>query len=110
LSSGELEVAEAAFRRTRQLEETKREQFLDWLHETVEAEEKAELNQRVRELERENESRREYPEQENVEPEEDLREEFERDLILSDAAEVVRDMLADEELEHQSAVEEDQCE
>jgi len=106
----ELEVAEAAFRRTRQLEEAKREHFLDWLHETVEAEEKAELNQRMRDLERENESLQEFSEQENAEPEDDSRQEFERDLVLSDAAEVVRDMLAEEEIEHQSDAEEDQCE
>ena len=109
MSSEELEVAEAAFRRTRQLEETKREHFLDWIHEAVEAEEKAELNQGMRDLERENESLQEFSGQENAEPEDDSREEFERDLTLSDAAEVVRDMLAEEEMEHQP-VEEDQCE
>jgi len=110
LSLEELEAAEAAFRRTRQLEEAKREQLLDWIHEAVETEEKAELNQRMRDLERENESLQEFSEQEIAEPEEDSREEFERDLILSDAAEVVRDMLVEEEIEHQPAAEEDECE
>jgi hypothetical protein len=102
----ELEAAETAFRRARQLEEAKREHFLDWVQETVEAEEKAELNQRIRDLELENESLSEFSGQEDAEL---SREEFERDLILSDAAEVLRDMLAEEELEHQP-VEEDQCE
>jgi plasmid stabilization system protein ParE len=106
----ELQVAETAFRRTRQLAEAKREHFFDWIQDTVEAEEKAELNQRIRDLESENESLREFSGQEDAEPEDDSREEFERDLILADAAEVVRDMLVEDETEHQSAVEEDQCE
>lgn len=110
LSLEELEAAEAAFRRQRQLEETKREGFLDWVQEAVEAEEKAELSQRIRDLECENESLQEFSAQENAEPEDVSREEFERDLILADAAEVVRDMLAEDETEHQSAVEEDECE
>ena len=110
MSQEELEAIESAFRRARQLEETSRENFLDWIQETVEAEEKAELNQRIRDLECENESLREFSGQENAEPEDASREEFERDLILADAAEVVRDMLAEEELEHQSVVEEDECE
>ena len=105
----ELAAIEVAFRKERQLEETKREDFLDRLQETVEAEEKAELNQRIRDLECENESLRDSG-QENAEPEDVSREEFERDLILADAAEVVRDMLAEEETQHQSAVEEDECE
>ena len=105
----ELEATEAAFRRQRQLEETKREDFLDRLQETVESEEKAELSQRIRDLECENESLRDSG-QENAEPEDNSREEFEKDLILADAAEVVRDMLAEEETEHQTAVEEDECE
>ena len=108
MSLEELEATEAAFRRQRQLEEEKREDFLDWIQETVEAEEKAELSQRVRDLECENESLREFSEQENAESA--SREEFERDLVLEDAAEVVRDMLAEEETEHRTAVEEDECE
>jgi cytochrome c-type biogenesis protein CcmH/NrfF len=107
MSQEELAAIEIAFRKQRQLEETKREDFLDRLQETVEAEEKAELNQRIRDLECENESLRDSG-QENAESA--SREEFERDLILADAAEVVRDMLAEEETEHESAVEEDECE
>jgi hypothetical protein len=110
MSEEELAAIEVAFRKERQLEETKREDFLDRFQETVEAEEKAELSQRIRDLECENESLRELSEEENAEPEDVSREEFERDLILADAAEVVRDMLAEEEDEHESAVEEDQYE
>jgi hypothetical protein len=110
MSQEELAAIEVAFRRARQLEETKREDFLDWIQDTVESEEKAELNRRIRDLECENESFRDCLEQENAEPGEDSREEFERDLILSDEAEVVGDMSAEEEIEHQPAAEEDECE
>ena len=110
MSQEEVETIESAFRRQRQLEDTRREHYLDWIQETVEAEEKTELSQRIRDLECENESLREFPGQENIEPEDVSREEFEKDLILADAAEVVRDMLAEEETEHQSTVEGDECE
>jgi hypothetical protein len=110
MSQEELAGIEVAFRKQRQLEEEKREHFVDWIQETVEAEEKAELSQRIRDLECESESLREFSGQENAEPEDVSREEFERDLVLADAAEVVRDMLAEEETEHESAVEEDECE
>jgi len=77
--------------------ETKRERFFDWVNETVETEEKAELRQEIRNLELENESLRSF-EQENVEHME-TREDFEKDLMLTNEAEVLGDMLAEEEVD-----------
>lgn len=75
----------------------KRDRFLDWVHETAEAEEEAELRQRIRSLELENESLQVF-EQEHVEHT-DTREDFEKDLMLTDEAEVLGDMLAEEEID-----------
>ena len=96
MSQEELEAIEVAFRRRRELEDLEREDFLEWIHEAAEAEEKAELKQRIRNLELENESLQGF-EQEHVEHTE-TREDFEKDLMLSDEAEVFSEMLADEEI------------
>jgi len=81
------------------LKETKNTRFLEWIRETVEAEEKAELKQKIRDLELENESLREFSQQQSVENEITEREELEKDTMLDMQAEVLSDMLADEKTE-----------
>jgi hypothetical protein len=93
LSQEELAAIDAAFRKQRELQELRQAEFLDWVHQTVEAGEKAELNQEIRDLELESESLGEMVE-EDSEPV--SREAFERDMALSDAAEVLADMLVEE--------------
>jgi len=97
LSQEELEAVEAAFRKRRELEEQERADFLDWIGEIAEAEEKAELRQRIRDLELENESLQGF-EQEHVEHVE-TREDFEKDLMLTNEAEVLGDILTEEEID-----------
>lgn len=93
------ETIETAFRKQRQSEQLERDHFLDWVQETAEAEQQAELRQRIRDLELENESLQESSEPGNA----DTKEEFDRDLTLSDEAEVLADMLAEEEAESNPA-------
>ena len=102
MSQEELEAIEVAFRRRRELEHVERDRFLDWIDEAAQAEEKGELRERTLKLEAENESLREFSQQENIDPPDNSREEFERDLLLMDQAEVLADMLAEEEVETQS--------
>lgn len=92
MSQEELAAIEIASRKQRELEEIERDHFLEWVRETAEAEEQTELRQRIRDLELENDSLREFSEPDNA----DTKGEFEKDLILSDEAEVLSDILADE--------------
>ena len=93
------EIGKMRFQREKELEERKKEHFLDWIQETAEAEEKAELRQRIRNLELENESLQEFYEQKKVEPTDAVREEFAKDMKLSDEAEVLGEMLAEKEID-----------
>jgi hypothetical protein len=95
LSWEELEAIEAAFHKRRELEQQERDVFLDWVRQAAEAKEKLELTERMHELELENRSLREVSEEEDAEPV--TREEFERDLAHSNEAEVLSDMLTDED-------------
>lgn len=79
------------------MEDLKTKDFLDWIDEVAEAEEKAELRQRIRDLELENESLQGF-EQEHVD-QADTREDFEEDLVLTNEAEALGDMLAEEEID-----------
>lgn len=74
---------------------------MDWVHETVEAEEKTELRQRIRNLELENEAQ--GFEQDHVEHS-DTRDDFEKDLMLTNEAEVLVDMLAKKEIDRKPVV------
>ena len=81
-----------------------REDFLKWIHEAAEAEEKAELREKIQQLELENESLQGSPEEPNVDPLNDSRDEFERDLLLMEQAEVLADMLAEEGIDRKPVV------
>ncbi len=87
-----------------------RRRFLDWIHEVAETEEKAELRQRIRNLERENEYLRDSEEQETVEAPDPDKAEFEKDTILSNEAGVLSENPPEATQEHSAAASDESAE